>query len=238
MNDFVLPADLAPVAAPSAAAPRTRRSGQDEWDPVAGLVGQHLRELRKRQRWSLEQLALASGVSRAMLGQMEQGKSVPTIKTLWRIASALDVPIASFLKPRPQGQAVLLRVAPEALRPLAPGEGHRRSLQADAGPKQVLFEELRLAPGAQHQVLMSLQPPQPPHPGCQFNLTVAEGRLRVLCADLPHGYTELTRREAVQVEASTTVNIHNPGATEALAYCVIRPLGTSADAGPSAVLAD
>ena len=46
---------------------------------VCSLVGRNLRRLRRQQRFSLEQLAAHSGVSRAMLGQVEQGKSIPSI---------------------------------------------------------------------------------------------------------------------------------------------------------------
>ncbi len=58
---------------------------------VAEIVGGSLREIRRRQGHSLDTLAAASGVSRAMLGQIETGKSIPTITVLWKIAAALDV---------------------------------------------------------------------------------------------------------------------------------------------------
>ena len=54
-------------------------------DPIAELsvtVGRNLRRLRVKQGYSLERLAKQSRVSRAMLGQIETGKSVPTIGLL------------------------------------------------------------------------------------------------------------------------------------------------------------
>ena len=52
------------------------------------IVGDNLRWLRKRERYSLDTLAQLSGVSRAMLGQIECGKSAPIINLLGRIAVA------------------------------------------------------------------------------------------------------------------------------------------------------
>lgn len=61
------------------------------------IVGENLRHLRRRQGLSLEQLASVSGVSRAMLGQIETGKSAPTINLLGRIAEALNVSVSGLI---------------------------------------------------------------------------------------------------------------------------------------------
>jgi DNA-binding XRE family transcriptional regulator len=51
-------------------------------DELSIIVGSNLRRLRRRQGHSLERLAQLSGVSRAMLGQIETGK--PTINLYGR----------------------------------------------------------------------------------------------------------------------------------------------------------
>ncbi|HML28970.1 MAG TPA: helix-turn-helix transcriptional regulator, partial [Hyphomicrobium sp.] len=61
------------------------------------IVGENLRQLRRKQGLSLEQLAAVSGVSRAMLGQIETGKSAPTINLLGRIAEALKVSVSGLI---------------------------------------------------------------------------------------------------------------------------------------------
>src|SRR5215475_14285372 len=61
------------------------------------ILGRNLRRLRTRQGHSLERLAKLSGVSRAMLSQIETGKSQPTLGLLWKIATALGVPFATLL---------------------------------------------------------------------------------------------------------------------------------------------
>ena len=54
-------------------------------------LGDTLRALRKTRGWSLDQTAAATGVSKAMLGQIERGESSPTVATLWKLAGGLHV---------------------------------------------------------------------------------------------------------------------------------------------------
>ncbi|EHC36959.1 Transcriptional regulator yidN, Cro/CI family [Salmonella enterica subsp. enterica serovar Adelaide str. A4-669] len=48
-------------------------------------------------------LAEISGVSKAMLGQIERNESSPTVATLWKIATGLNVPFSMFISP-PQAE--------------------------------------------------------------------------------------------------------------------------------------
>ena len=77
------------------ARPRTKQASAqkplDSATQVAKLVGDSLRTIRRQQGHSLDTLARASGVSRAMLGQIETGKSAPTITLLWKVSKALGV---------------------------------------------------------------------------------------------------------------------------------------------------
>src|ERR1700728_1034335 len=77
---------------------------------LSAILGRNLRRLRTQRGHSLERLAKLSGVSRAMLGQIETGKSTPTISLLWKVATALDVPFATLLAAETtSGTAVLRR---------------------------------------------------------------------------------------------------------------------------------
>lgn len=64
---------------------------------IAGRVARNVRELRKAAGCSLDALSRKAGVSRAMLGQIETAKSVPTITVLWRIAEALNVEVGALI---------------------------------------------------------------------------------------------------------------------------------------------
>jgi len=75
---------------------------------LAAAVGENLRKLRVRRGLSLERFSRASGVSRAMLSQIELGKSTPSISVLWKISNALAVPFSALMGSRtPQGLSVL-----------------------------------------------------------------------------------------------------------------------------------
>lgn len=56
-----------------------------------------LKSLRKTRRWSLDKAASETGVSKAMLGQIEREESSPTIATLWKIASGFETSFSSFI---------------------------------------------------------------------------------------------------------------------------------------------
>lgn len=62
------------------------------------LIGKNLRFIRKEKNLSLDEVAAAVGVSKPMLGQIERGKSSPTVSTLWKIATGLKVPFSEFMK--------------------------------------------------------------------------------------------------------------------------------------------
>ena len=49
-----------------------------------------LKALRQARGWSLSKLAEETGVSKAMLGQIERNESSPTVSTLWKIATGLE----------------------------------------------------------------------------------------------------------------------------------------------------
>lgn len=57
----------------------------------AVLVGEKIRLLRQQRALSQESLALKSGLNTSYLGQVERGEKSPTIDTLDKIATGLDV---------------------------------------------------------------------------------------------------------------------------------------------------
>jgi transcriptional regulator with XRE-family HTH domain len=65
-------------------------------------IASRLRELRKQQGLSLDATAKLTGVSKAMLGQIEREESSPTIATLWKIASGLQASFSAFFANEPE----------------------------------------------------------------------------------------------------------------------------------------
>lgn len=60
---------------------------------VLMLIGQRLRALRESQNLSQGDIEKRSGLFRAYLSRVENGQTVPTIDTLEKYASALNVPL-------------------------------------------------------------------------------------------------------------------------------------------------
>jgi transcriptional regulator with XRE-family HTH domain len=179
---------------------------------VSSLVGRNLRRLRKQHRLSLEALSRLSGVSRAMLGQIEQGKSIPSIKTLWQVAQALGVSVAWFLDAGSDSPVLLMAPPADSPQQLSDGEGELRSLQPVGDGMKDAFYELRLAPGA----VLSLPAATSAR---RVNVAVSVGTLLV---DVEGALHLLHAREALQYEARDDLVWRNDGNAEVQAYVVIR----------------
>lgn len=67
-------------------------------DTPVSAIGERLKEIRANRNLSLDETSKLTGVSKPMLGQIERGQSIPTITTLWRIATGLKAPLSSFLE--------------------------------------------------------------------------------------------------------------------------------------------
>ena len=70
---------------------------------IAQHLATTLKHLRQQRAWSLSKLAEETGVSKAMLGQIERNESSPTVATLWKIATGLNVPFSVFITPPSPG---------------------------------------------------------------------------------------------------------------------------------------
>ena len=60
-------------------------------------VGKNLRFLRDQKDWSQEELGFEAGLDRTYISGIERGKKNPTVKSLAKIAKALDVPPARLM---------------------------------------------------------------------------------------------------------------------------------------------
>ena len=65
--------------------------------PKPPALGRNVLKFRKRRDLTLDELAQRSGVSKAMLSQVEQEKVNPTVAVVWKIAHGLGVSIHDLL---------------------------------------------------------------------------------------------------------------------------------------------
>ncbi len=170
------------------------------------VVGGNLRRIRNQRGLSLERLSKLSGVSRAMLGQIELGQSAPTINVLWKISSALTVPFSALITARSSGGLHVLRADQAKLLTSHDGSYSSRALFPFDEPRRVEFYELRMAPG-------SVEKADAHNPGTIENLVVSQGSVEievsgrkeilqagdaiVFQADAPHVYRSRADRDTV-----------------------------------------
>ncbi len=66
-------------------------------DNLSAVIGANLAEIRRKRGLSLDKVAEMSGVSKAMVGQIERGESNPTVATLWKVALGLRIPFSELI---------------------------------------------------------------------------------------------------------------------------------------------
>lgn len=191
----------------NSALPATTTSAVSDTDAdLAGIIGGNLRRLRTQRGLSLESLAKASGVSRAMLGQIELGKSTPTISLMWKVARALQVPISTFLCRDSAAGPRLIPAASAKVLMSRNGSFVSRALFPFDRARRTEFYELHLSARA-------IERAEPHAPGTVENLVVTSGTVEIgvadrsfllgtgdsilFEADVPHGYCNPESREAV-----------------------------------------
>lgn len=180
-------------------------AGDDVVDPeLDALVGTNVKALRAQRGYSLDVLAGLSGVGRQTLGQIEIGRTVPSVGTLWKIARAFEVPF-SVLLARPENLATRVFRSAQAKRLVsADGRFSSRALFSADDKGKVEFYELWLAGHGREDA-------EAHAPGTRENLIVTAGRLSlelgperfelakgdaiVFLADLPHAYVNLGSEE-------------------------------------------
>ncbi len=199
------PPEQRPPAAP--AAHEVAAGGRD----LTPGVGGNLRRLRNQRGLSLEKLSKLSGVSRAMLGQIELGQSAPTINVLWKISSALGVPFSALISARNTGGLHVLRA--EAAKVLTSHDGSysSRALFPFDEPRRVEFYELRIAPGGAEKA-------DAHNPGTVENLVVAEGAVEI---EVSGRREQLGQGDAIVFEADVPHVDRNRADGETVMYLVM-----------------
>lgn len=74
-----------------------KRSKQMDWN-LGRIIAMNLKQLRTERSLTLGQLAKESGVSKAILSDMEKGESNPTINTIIKVSKGLNVPYSRLME--------------------------------------------------------------------------------------------------------------------------------------------
>ena len=179
------------------------------------IVGENLRYLRRKSGLSLEQLAAKSGVSRAMLGQIETGKSAPTINLLGRIAEALKVSVPSLISNPASGGTVIVPRDRATVLASSNGDFTCRALFPWGDPQGIEIYEVTVA--AHHSEDVAAY-----EPGVKKALVILAGEIEVTVAeDSP---AHLSEGDAILFNADSAHKLHNPGDNDAKAFLVVAPV--------------
>jgi len=118
-------------------------------------VAQRVAQLRRKHHWSLERLALASGVSRSMLSQIERNETNPTLAVTDAIARAFGLTLSELVDEPGTGRQMYLTSRADTTTILRRELGYRiRALTPLRYAGTLAVYELQLLPEAE----MSSQP--------------------------------------------------------------------------------
>jgi transcriptional regulator with XRE-family HTH domain len=181
-------------------------------DPASRTLCERVTQLRRRNKFTLEQLAAASGVSRSMLSQIERGHANPTLAVTFRIAQAFGLTIGELVDD-PQAVGLIDIVHGDD-----PGTLFRndkqcriRTLSPLHLEKSVEFYEIKLEVGA------SLD--SAPHfEGTRELFTVARGTAEIHAGDTQ---CRLRTGDSAQYRADVIHRIENTGTEALLGYLVV-----------------
>ncbi|MDC0767183.1 helix-turn-helix domain-containing protein [Streptomyces sp. HD] len=205
-------------------------------------VGERIRQARLRRGTSLRALAREIGVSASLISQVENGKSQPSVSTLYAITTALGISVESLFDSGDVSAAPPVAAAPVAAAPgtvlyalaafaadperrigplVTPGE--REVLELDSG---VVWERLGHVPGTDVDFLLVTYRPGGAssssgglmrHTGTEYGYLTSGELILTL------GFEEYTLRpgDAVCFESTTPHRYRNDGAVPAVGvWCV------------------
>ncbi len=174
-------------------------------DDLARLVGERLRAARRDRGLSVSALAGSAGVGKGSLSEIENGIRNPTLSTLYAVAGALGVPLATLIADQ------------AGARVSSPGVEARLLDVTHDGGQTVEVYRLRIEPGVHHRSVAH-------GPGVVEHMLVTAGRALVgrlgeetelgagsgaqWVSDVPHAYTALGTSPVESV-----LVISSPGST-------------------------
>lgn len=177
-------------------------------------VGSNIQRIRKEQRLTLESLAERSGVSKAMLSQIESDKVNPTVLTIWKIAHGLEVELEAILRGgwEPIRKFAQTRKEDVAVLDTAENGPHIRVFSPVSMAEDLEIYQLSFDPGTE---LVS----RPHAPRSEEFLTVLSGRVRVIAGSRD---VELTAGDFINYHADVDHTIAQVGSDPAEVHMVVR----------------
>ncbi|UVI33320.1 helix-turn-helix domain-containing protein [Paenibacillus spongiae] len=142
-----------------------------EQDQIHKKVGKNLQNIRKTRMLTLDQMADVTGVSKAMLGQIERGESNPTISILWKIVNGLRISFTSLIE---ADSSTITHYSLQNVEPFIEQDGRYRTYPLIPFDQNKRFEifTVEMEPGCRHTS-------EPHHAGVEEYILLISGQLTV-----------------------------------------------------------
>jgi len=178
------------------------------------MIGRNIQEIRKQQGLTLGVLSEKSGVSKAMLSQIEAEKVNPTIATVWKISQGLDVDINTLLKGTAEPSRKFMVTRSESITRLDTDEEgvHIKVLSPISMVEDLEMYLLTFKEGGRLES-------SPHFAGTEEFLTIMKGRVRVSAGK---NASELSSGDFIRYNCDIEHIIENLGPEEAVVHMVVR----------------
>jgi transcriptional regulator with XRE-family HTH domain len=176
---------------------------------VAAEIASRVRVERAKRRWTLDELAARSTVSRRLLVQIEHGEANPSLATLLKLAAGLGVTLTELLSEEPEPRPVGVVSGQEAMTLWSTPAGSSARLLVSHGPLELW--SWTLSPGDRRTS-------EPHRPGSLELLTVQTGSVAL---DVGEDHVEVPAGESAWFDATRHHAYSNPGATAATFTLVV-----------------
>lgn len=179
-------------------------------------TGSRLKILRQREGLTLDELAKASGVSRAMISRIERGEVSPTASLLARLCESLGLSLSHFFAPDSPASDPFVRHDDQRLW-RDPVTGYlRRSVAPPGTASAVDIVEVEFPAGARVSF-----PPREESREMAQHVWLFEGRLNMV---LPDKTYEMQSGDCLYMHIGDAFEFHNPSDKPAR-YAVILDRG-------------
>lgn len=171
-------------------------------------LGHRIREIRKSQNKSLEEVAGKIGITKAHLSQIERGKVNPSVNTLWSLADALGIPMSNFFSVNDKEKTKLNSIKAKFI-----SDGVKCFSLYLPKRKDFEFTYIEYAPGSSTGKQLGK------HGGIECIL-VLEGTIKFILGDKEY---ILTKEQSIQFWGNIPHGVKNIGKKKAIAIYMIFP---------------
>lgn len=181
-------------------------------DDLEKNIGHSLKALRMRRAMTLDQLASASGVSRAMISKIERGEASPTAVLLARLLGPLKETLSGFFASAPDAPLPMRRLAEQPVW-RDPETGYiRRAVSPPGFAIATDLVDVTLPAGAR-----AAMPPVVSEPAQDQYVWLIDGRLIMECDGARH---EMEAGDCLYMTLAQGTVFENPG-SKPCRYAVI-----------------